>query len=545
MSLLRRSLVPCLLIAVSLCFAARVEARPDRVVTPITVSAEKTESLTFANLVLRAKEVDGIMLAGDQFRIEILEELRRHGYKALGAENLVFGQDDSEEARFVLGGTIREVTCVGRRHCSVGVEWELLDRQSKKVVYKVMARAGERDVDLRKGEQVAKDMLRGALRSLLARQRFVDALTIKESAPSEATGLTTAKFLPCTSPELVLPGQVESAMTATVVLENDTGHGSGVIVSPDGLVLTAAHVAQVPGLRARLRDGSVLPFKVVRMDLRHDVAVGRIEGAVPGCLALRATPATVGEDVFAIGAPADKELAFSLTRGIVSGMREHQGAQFLQTDASVNPGNSGGPLLDKSGRVMAIVSWKVMGTGVEGLAFGVPVGHALTRLALEASSQTDETLIAAAVTKPEPASVAVPVEDTADPQVSFAPPPRQPRGPRPPGWARALRWGGLATAGLGVSMALVSWASVDDDSMKHGDYMRLRRINDVGWAFTGLGVASMACSWILPSALKKSDKPKTSAPAKAAGTPAVEPKAPAVTTQARIGVGSVSLEVRF
>src|SRR5687768_15176315 len=113
MNFLRRSLAPCLLIAVSMCFATRVAARPERVITPITVSPEKTESLTFANLVLRAKEVDGIMLAGDQFRIEILEELRRQGYKALGAENLVFNQDDSDEARFVLGGTIREVNCVG------------------------------------------------------------------------------------------------------------------------------------------------------------------------------------------------------------------------------------------------------------------------------------------------------------------------------------------------------------------------------------------------------------------------------------------------
>jgi hypothetical protein len=334
-----------------------------------------------------------------------------------------------------------------------------------------------------------------------------------------------------------------------VVLENDTGHGSGVIISPDGLVLTAAHVAQTPGLKARLRDGSVLPFKVVRIDLKHDVAVGRLEGAVPGCLALRATPASVGEDVFAIGAPLDKELAFSLTRGIVSGMREHQGAQFLQTDASINPGNSGGPLLDKAGRVMAVVSWKVMGGGTEGLAFGVPVGHALTRLALEASAQTDETLL---VTTPAPAApaavAAAPVEDTADPYVSFAPPakPRVPRAPTP-AWARAMRYGGFGTTLLGANLALWSYLRVDEASMKYDEYMRLRRINDVGFVMAGLGVAAVACSWILPPVLRKADKQKAPAPAvPAAGTPAAQPKtATAVTTTARVGVGSVSLEVKF
>jgi serine protease Do len=544
MKSLRRLLAPCLLVMASAVLSAPALARPDRLVQPIRVAPAKMETLTFANLLLRAPAVPEIGLASDTFRVDILEELRQVGHNALGAENLVFGQDSSDDARFVLGGTIRELECHARRHCSIGIEWELLDRTSKKVVYKVMTRAGERDVDLRHNEGLARDLVRGALHSLLARPRFVSTLEKKELPPAQASGMPTAKFLPCTAPELALPQQVESAMAATVVLENDSGHGSGVIISPDGLLLTAAHVAQNPGLKARLRDGSVLPFKVVRIDLRHDIAVGRLEGAVPGCLPLRATPISIGEDVFAIGAPADKELAFSLTRGIVSGMREHQGVEFLQTDASINRGNSGGPLIDKTGRVVAVVSWKVFGAGVEGLAFGVPVSHAMTRLALEASAQTDESLMADKVEVPAPQEAVATVEDGADPYVSFAPKPRPAGPPRPPapGWARGLRTFGFILLGTGTAMGIASWASVDQDSMKHEDYVQLRRINDAGWVMAGAGVATVVVSYALPSMLRKADK--AAKPAPAAGTPAAEPK-PQPAATARVGLGSVSLQVRF
>jgi hypothetical protein len=80
-----------------------------------------------------------------------------------------------------------------------------------------------------------------------------------------------------------------------------------------------------------------------------------------------------GADVFAIGTPADKALAFSVSKGVVSGYPTVEERVFLQTDASINPGNSGGPILGADGTVAAIVSWKVADKDFEGLGFGVPV----------------------------------------------------------------------------------------------------------------------------------------------------------------------------
>jgi S1-C subfamily serine protease len=81
-----------------------------------------------------------------------------------------------------------------------------------------------------------------------------------------------------------------------------------------------------------------------------------------------------------MGNPAAKELIGSVTKGVVSGNREFAGRKLIQTDAAANPGSSGGPLLDKSGRVIGLISWKFAGAEYQGLAFAVPIREALARL---------------------------------------------------------------------------------------------------------------------------------------------------------------------
>jgi serine protease Do len=86
--------------------------------------------------------------------------------------------------------------------------------------------------------------------------------------------------------------------------------------------------------------------------------------------------------VFAVGSPLGGELSWSVSRGVISGVRDLDGRQLLQTDASLNPGNSGGPLIDSHLRVLGIVSFKVAGDGIEGIGFGVPADVVEERLGL-------------------------------------------------------------------------------------------------------------------------------------------------------------------
>jgi serine protease Do len=156
------------------------------------------------------------------------------------------------------------------------------------------------------------------------------------------------------------------------------GMGSGFIVSPDGYVLTNAHVvSEAAEVTVKLTDRREFPAKVVGVDLRSDVAVLKIEARNLPVVQL-GDPARVkpGQWVVAIGSPFGFEN--SVTVGVVSGTaRSLPGGgyiPFIQTDVAVNPGNSGGPLFNLQGEVVGINSQIVSRSGgYMGISFAIPI----------------------------------------------------------------------------------------------------------------------------------------------------------------------------
>ncbi len=159
------------------------------------------------------------------------------------------------------------------------------------------------------------------------------------------------------------------------------GLGSGVIVRADGTVLTNHHVVKdADDLQVRLHDGRELPAKVVGSDSRADVAVIRIQEG-EGFTAARlgdSEALRVGEWILCIGSPLRPELGHTVTAGIVSAKgRSHVGLtdyeDFIQTDAAINQGNSGGPMLNLDGEVVGINTAIATSTGGHvGIGFSVP-----------------------------------------------------------------------------------------------------------------------------------------------------------------------------
>jgi len=170
---------------------------------------------------------------------------------------------------------------------------------------------------------------------------------------------------------------VARAAAGVVGVERRRGQGSGVVLAPDGCVLTNAHVAAGDGpLRVRLPGGGAVRAEMVGLDERTDLAIVRADapGLSPLTLAEKRR-LRVGELVVAIGNPLGFERSVSV--GVVSALYRSlpgPGRVFLdglvQTDAAVNPGNSGGPLLDASGEVVGITA--AMIPRASGLAFAVP-----------------------------------------------------------------------------------------------------------------------------------------------------------------------------
>jgi S1-C subfamily serine protease len=172
------------------------------------------------------------------------------------------------------------------------------------------------------------------------------------------------------------------AGSVVVVRTTETGSsgiGSGVLVSADGNVLTAAHVVQVAEtVLVELPGGETLGAKVVASEPSADLAMLKLERppSKPVVAVLGDSDAVeVGDEVFVVGAPLG--MTHSLTFGHISGRRivndlfgGFEPAELFQTDAAINAGNSGGPMFDREGHVIGIVSHLLSTSeGAGGLGF--------------------------------------------------------------------------------------------------------------------------------------------------------------------------------
>jgi serine protease Do len=160
------------------------------------------------------------------------------------------------------------------------------------------------------------------------------------------------------------------------------GLGSGFIVSPDGVILTNAHVvADASNVTVKLTDRREYKAKVVGLDKASDVAVLKIDAKnLPAVKLPAADEVKVGEWVLAIGSPYGFEN--TVTAGIVSAkaraLPDGSYVPFIQTDVAVNPGNSGGPLFNMKGEVIGINSQIYSRSGgSQGVSFAIPIELAL------------------------------------------------------------------------------------------------------------------------------------------------------------------------
>ena len=158
------------------------------------------------------------------------------------------------------------------------------------------------------------------------------------------------------------------------------GVGSGFIISQDGYVMTNAHVvADADEVYVKLTDSREFKAKVVGIDTRVDVAVLKIEGAgLPAVTIGESAKSRVGEWVIAIGSPFD--LDNTVTAGIISAKARETGdfLPLIQTDVAVNPGNSGGPLINLRGEVVGINSQIYSKSGgFMGISFAVAIDDAM------------------------------------------------------------------------------------------------------------------------------------------------------------------------
>jgi len=189
-------------------------------------------------------------------------------------------------------------------------------------------------------------------------------LSINESVKSQISSLKA-------SVDDDFSGIIEQTVPAVVTIRTNVGQGTGFIINEEGYIVTNAHVLSGGNkVYALTYDEKVKEAAFIGYDAELDIALLKINGSYSKLRLADSDDISIGEKVIAIGNPLG--LQFSVSQGIVSGTHR-QGSNgldaYIQTDAALNPGNSGGPLINKAGRVIGINNFKI--GGGESLGFAL------------------------------------------------------------------------------------------------------------------------------------------------------------------------------
>jgi S1-C subfamily serine protease len=217
--------------------------------------------------------------------------------------------------------------------------------------------------------------------------------TAANNAPAAPSGptLTTEQIVDQVGPAVVTvinrqkytgrraPGNTPATPPGGTTQPIDTGLGSGVVYDKAGYILTNNHVVEgASAIDVELADGSRVDATLVGRDPSNDVAVVKIDPSKVAAVAVLGDSSAVkpGQRVVAIGSP--EALENSVTEGIVSGVNRQIDPYvgLIQTDAAINHGNSGGPLINASGQVIGLNTLGVRDDNAQGLNFAIPINKA-------------------------------------------------------------------------------------------------------------------------------------------------------------------------
>lgn len=184
----------------------------------------------------------------------------------------------------------------------------------------------------------------------------------------------------------------EEKFGSVVVIHSDEGTGSGFALEENRIITNAHVVGKNRNVKVRLYNGEITDGKVIKLHEEKDLALIEIECKLEP-LAISRETLNVGDEVYAIGTP--ENMPYTMTKGIISALnRDIGGNKYIQLDASVNSGNSGGPLVNEKGEVIGVITLKA--NRAEGIGFAIEIKDVLMfsegneELVYEETEQKDE-----------------------------------------------------------------------------------------------------------------------------------------------------------
>jgi SpoVK/Ycf46/Vps4 family AAA+-type ATPase len=175
---------------------------------------------------------------------------------------------------------------------------------------------------------------------------------------------------------------------AVVTIRLEGSHGSGFFIAKDGYILTNQHVVKDNKfVTVKLTTGRQLPGEVLRSNTERDIALVKVNESNMAALPLLLNAPEIASEVYAVGTPILERYSTTITKGIISAYRTEDNLTYMQSDVSIQPGNSGGPVVDRFGNVVAISVQARLnpstGERILGVNYLIPIADALKFLAIE------------------------------------------------------------------------------------------------------------------------------------------------------------------
>ena len=345
----------------------------------------------------------------DMFTDVFRDELEAANYKVVGDPDALFADPSLDQAEYFIAGLITEIeanACFplagfgdyekGTASSYLKVEWQLYETLGRRVIFKTETEGSHAQEDSIDDAMTVslEESFAAALQNLLANKEF-HGLVAGVGDDKEREGVTRFSELDI---KAVRIGE-EKAFDAVnirpgvVTVRTPTGHGSGFFISSDGDLLTNQHVVgSAKTVRVILHSGRHVPAEVLRTDAERDIALLKVGEKGFRSLSLSFVEPPVGTDVLVYGTPLSENLEGTLTKGILSAYRQKEDGRFIQSDVTIQPGNSGGPMMDGKGNVIAItVQARIRGR--DGLPTGhnffIPVREAFEKLRIKVPTRPD------------------------------------------------------------------------------------------------------------------------------------------------------------
>jgi len=224
-----------------------------------------------------------------------------------------------------------------------------------------------------KSELIYDDAVDRSYFKLRKTEEFLKNIEVNSDFTSKDEKMTISE------PKAVVKEVADASLASVIIKRKDKGHGSGFAISNDGYILTNFHVIagktidKQESIKVILSNGEELEATVVRFNRARDIALLKVDYKFEKAFLLKSTKDFKNlQEVYTIGAPKSIELGQTVTLGLISNERKTNNNNVLQLSMSINGGNSGGPLFDKTGLLHGVIQAKLVGYSTEGVGFAIP-----------------------------------------------------------------------------------------------------------------------------------------------------------------------------